>query len=296
MLNRTSCFLILAAAVLSSCGSDSTKNEVATADTSTASPIKSKELQKAQQILYTLPSPAEAAALMKNSGASFDLSVLNPTGNVSKYGSNERKALNLGVYGTDLIYANIFEQTQESSEYFKCANTLATALGINDIFGEATYNRVKKNMQNRDSLMSIIAEASLDADSYFKENERPAASALVAVGGWIEGLYIATSIAGKTKSDAIVQRVAEQKNSLNNLVGLVESFGSEKELVSILSDLKEIKALFDVLDVKKTAPAKAASSGTEAPTIGISRHVNITPEQLKAISEKVATIRNKITQ
>ncbi len=296
MLTRNFCLLVLSLAVFSSCGSDSTKNEVAGTDTTTTAPAKSKEMQKAQQILYALPSPAEAAALMKSSGATFDLAVLNPTGNVSKYGSNESKALNLGVYGTDLIYANIFEQTQESSEYFKCANTLATALGINDVFGEATYKRVKANMQNRDSLMAIIAEASLDADSYFKENERPAASALVAVGGWIEGLYIATTIAGKTKSEAIIQRVAEQKNCLNNLIGLVESFGSEKELTGVSSDLKEIKVLFDVLEVKKTTPAKTTSSSTEAPTVGVSRHIAISPEQLKALAEKVGTIRNKITQ
>jgi hypothetical protein len=293
MINKSTFVFCIALALFSSCGSDTGKNEMGTGDTASNSPANSKELAKAQQILYALPSPTEAAALIKSSGATFELSTLNPITNVSKYVSNESKAINLGVYGTDLVYANVFEQTQESAEYFKCANTLATSLGISSVFGEATYNRVKKNMQNQDSLMAIIADASLDADAYFKENERPTASALVAVGGWIEGLYIATTIAGKTKNASVIQRVAEQKSSLNNLIGLVESFGSEKELSSALNDLKEIKPLFDVLETKKTVAAKSAGTN-EIPTIGVGKHIGITPEQLKAIAEKVGAVRNKI--
>jgi hypothetical protein len=263
MINKSTFVFCIALALFSSCGSDTGKNEMGTGDTASNSPANSKELAKAQQILYALPSPTEAAALIKSSGATFELSTLNPITNVSKYVSNESKAINLGVYGTDLVYANVFEQTQESAEYFKCANTLATSLGISSVFGEATYNRVKKNMQNQDSLMAIIADASLDADAYFKENERPTASALVAVGGWIEGLYIATTIAGKTKN------------------------------ASALNDLKEIKPLFDVLETKKTVAAKSAGTN-EIPTIGVGKHIGITPEQLKAIAEKVGAVRNKI--
>lgn len=284
--------LALAALVLSSCGTDNGKTE-GTVDTISTNTATSAELSNAQQILYALPSPVEAASLMRMSGATFDKSHLNPVKNVSKYVSNESKSLNLGIYGTDLIYASIFEQTQESAEYFKCANTLASSLGISDAFGEATFKRLKSNMNNRDSLLSIVAEASLSADSYFKENERPAASAMVAAGGWIEGLYIATRIANATKNPEILQRVAEQKNSIQSLIGLVESFGSEKELTSVLSDLKEIKTQFDALQVTKEAAPKVEKA-SEVPTIGVHKKITMTSEQMKAISDKVESIRNKI--
>jgi hypothetical protein len=227
------------------------------------------------------------------SGAKFDKAFLNPTANVSHYVSNASKALNLGIYGTDLIFANIFEQTQESSDYFKCANTLATGLGINDAFGESTFNRLKANKDNHDSLLSIVAEASLAADSYFKENERPGASAMVAAGGWIEGLYIATRIANSTKNEDIIARVAEQKNSINNLISLVESFSSEQDIMPVLTDLKDIKKEFDGLEVKKGS-AEKRDKNDEVPTIGIHKKIMITADQLKAISDKAEMIRNKI--
>jgi hypothetical protein len=287
---------VIAAAFLASCGSEGTKNEGPATDTASTTPASPKELMNAKQILYALPSPVEAAALMKSSGATCDMSLLNPTANVSRYSSNDSKALNLGIYSTDLIFANIFEQTQETTEYFKCANLLATSLGISDAFGASTFKRLKKNMQNKDSLMSIIAEASLSADAYFKENERPVSSAFVAVGGWLEGLYLATAIASNTKDEAIIQRVADLKNSINHLIGLVETFGSEKQLSPILSDLKEIKALFDVLNVKKDENGPKSEKEAGVQTIGVRRKVTITTEQLKALTAKVEQIRNKIVQ
>lgn len=286
----------LAIAVLSSCGSDTEKSETSAIDTATVNTTtSSKELSNAQQILYALPSPVEAAALMKMSGATFDKNYLNPTNNVSKYSSSTSKALNLGVYGTDLIYSNLFEQAQESADYFKCANTLASSLGISDAFGEKTFNRLKANTGNRDSLLTIVAEASLDADAYFKENERPSASALVAAGGWLEGLFIATRIANKTKNEEIIQRVAEQKYSIGNLVSLVQSYGTEQDLAPVLNDLKEIKALFDALEVKKGEDSKPKKSG-DIPTIGVNKKIMMNAEQLKAITAKAEAVRNKIIQ
>lgn len=294
MLQKNIFTVAIASILLFSCSSDNGKNDAASSDTASTN-ANSQELANAQQILYTLPSPVEAAALMKMSGATFDKNHLNPTSNVSKYVSNDSKALNLGIYGTDLIYASIFEQTQESAEYFKCANTLSTSLGISGAFGETTFKRLKANINNRDSLLSIVAESSLDADSYFKENERPAASAMVAAGGWIEGLYIATRIANATKHQEVIQRVAEQKNSINNLIALVSSFGSEQGLTPVLNDLKEIKSLFDVLEVTREQASKVDPTST-VPTIGVKKKITITAEQLKAISNKVEMIRNKITQ
>ena len=280
---------------LVSCGNEASKVDVPSTD-SVNGAVNSKEMLKAKQILFSLPSPSESAVLIKSSNAAFDLNYLNQTSNVSRYTSNESKALNLGVYGTDLIYTNVYGQTQESTEYFKCANALSKALGINDAFGESTFKRIKSNVDNKDSLLSIIAEASMEADAYFKENERPASSALVATGGWLEGLYIATRIGDNTKNKAVLQRVAEQKNSAGNLIALVESFGSEKELASILQDLRELKLLFDALQVKEDAFANTGNTAEkqDVKVVGKKKHIEMTPEQFRAIADKVEQIRNRI--
>ena len=49
----------------------------------------------------------EITMLIKEGGAVYDKQELNDHNNVSNYTTNFKKALNLGVYGTDLGYANI---------------------------------------------------------------------------------------------------------------------------------------------------------------------------------------------
>ena len=284
-----SCFLI-ALILFTACGNEQ-KNDTSVTPQDTSNLNTANETPKiadAKKILYSLPSPLEAATLLKMAGATFDKSSLNLPSNASKYVTNDSKALNLGIYGTDLIFANIFDQTQESTDYLKACNTLASALGIDAAFGEDTYKRLKANVGNRDSMFFILSDASLIADAYFKENERPTASGLSAAGAWIEGLYIATRVVNKTKNEEIIERVVDQKHSLNDLIAILESYGSEKDVAPVLNDLKEMKELYDGLKVEKTK--KEAGSKT----VGVSRKIIITPEQLKSISEKIEVIRNKI--
>ncbi len=283
--------LILVAGIFSGCGNGAGTTQDTTDNSSSSN--GAKELTDAKKILYSLPSPMEAATLLKMAGATFDKSYLSPPSNASKFVANDSRALNLGVYGTDLTFANIFEQTQEASDYLKACNTLATGLGIDGAFGEDTYKRLKANTGNKDSMMAIISDASLIADAYFKENERPTASALSAAGGWIEGLYIATRIANKTKNEAILERVADQKYALNDLIAMMESYGSEKDITPVLNDLKEVKVLFDALKVEKIEKTPS-SDPNAAPTVGTSKRIVMTEEQYTAIAEKIEVVRNKI--
>ena len=279
--------------LLASCSNNPSKTDGGNASIDTSKTAAELKLDnQGKQLMYAMPSPVEAAALLKSSGAKFDIANLNATKNVSHYTTGSSRALNLGVYATDLVYANIFGQTQESAEYFRCANTLGTALGIKDAFGEAVYKRMKSNMDNKDSLMAIIAEASMDADSYFKENERAEGSALVATGGWLEGLFISCRIAEKSKDPILMNRMAEQKHSLGTLIALLSGITLDKESLPVLEGLKALKVEFDGLELKSDESKPAKAEGTN--TIGPKKHLVMTPDKFKTISEKAYELRNSI--
>ena len=61
----------------------------------------------------------------------------------------------------------------------------------------------------------------LAADQYLKNNDRDDVSALVLVGGWVESLYLTVSDAAALKDAAMVNRIGEQKNTLNALIQLL---------------------------------------------------------------------------
>src|SRR4051812_43135641 len=109
-LNRlTPVFLIPAAIFISSCGNNSPESETAASDSSAVQSVS--KLSKAQNVFHTLASPVETASLIKKTGVPYNKEYLNPVENLSKYNTISSRALNLGVYGTDLSMASIFEQS-----------------------------------------------------------------------------------------------------------------------------------------------------------------------------------------
>jgi hypothetical protein len=286
---------IATAATFSSCGSSADNdNGITGSDTSSVSMEKDT---KAQNVFYSIPSPIETTSLLKGAGAKYNASYLNPIENLSKYSTAASRALNLGVYGTDLSFTSIFDQTQESMLYLRCTNKLATSLGISGAFDEATTARIEANLENRDSLLTIISDSYWNADTYLKENGQPGVSALIIAGGWIEGLYIATQIANATKNEAIATRIGEQKLSLDNLVALLDSYKTSNDGVNnILPQFQELKKIYDGLEVKSSETTVETNKEAGVTTLDNKSNFKISPEQLKTISDKAAQIRNKVIQ
>lgn len=288
-------FALALAATVSSCGNSADSDNVTTNDTAASANVEKDT--KAQNIFYSIPSPIETTSLLKGAGAKYNASYLNPIENVSKYSTAASRALNLGVYGSDLSFTSIFDQTQESMLYLRCTNKLATSLGISGAFDEATTSRIEANLENRDSLLTIISDSYWNADSYLKENGQPGVSALIIAGGWLEGLYIATQIANATKNDDIATRIGEQKLSLDNLVALLDTYKTSNDGVNTtLNQLKELKQIYDGIEVKTAETEVSTDKKEGVTTIDNKSSYKLTPEQLKAITDKAAQIRNKIIQ
>jgi hypothetical protein len=252
---------------------------------------------KAQEVFYSIPSPIETISLLKAAGAKYNASYLNPIENVSKYTSVTSKALNLGTYGSDLSFTSMFDQTQESMLYLRCANKLAAGLGINGAFNETTANRLESNVQNRDSLLAIISDSYWTTDAYLKDNGQPGVSALIVAGGWVEGLYIGTQIANVTQNKDIITRIGEQKLSLDNLIALLESYKADNAgITAVLNSLNELREIFRSIP-EPTAETQAITDKKNNVTIlDNNSNYSISAEKLKEITDKVTQIRTKIIQ
>ena len=94
----------------------------------------------------------------------------------------------------------IFNQNQESILYLSCTKKLADKLGLSKAFNDEVIERMEMNVDNRDSLLTIISDTYYNLDSYLKENDRDHISAMIIAAGWIEGLYLGTQIANSSES------------------------------------------------------------------------------------------------
>ena len=64
-------------------------------------------------------------------------------------------------------------------------------------------------------------------------------------GAWTEGLYVACQTAKETKNEPIVKEIYNQKESLDNLLELLQSSKLPDETAYVLEDLKALKIIID---------------------------------------------------
>jgi hypothetical protein len=249
--------------------------------------------EKAQKVFYSLPSPIETALLLKRAGAKFNDEYLNPVDNITKYTSTKKMALNLGVYSADLSFVSMFDQSQYSVKYLSAVKKMADELGVLNAVDQSIFDRMDKNMDNPDSLMEIISETFMNSDAFLKENDRMETAAIVLVGGWIEGLYIATEIAKSTENNKeIVQRIIDQRNSLNTLLNLLNEYKDNPDVKDVIADLKEIDVLFNKIKVTNSDVKVVQEDGKSV--IKSDTKTEYNPEDINALFDKVIEIRTKI--
>jgi predicted small lipoprotein YifL len=216
--------LILALFTVAGCGKKTdepifTEDKPDTTATAEETPI-SKEV--IGDILQQIPSPLEISVLLKESGKTYNPAFLNSADNASKYNTNYKKALNLGIYGTDLGYTNIYEQSKDGAKYMTSIKGLADGLSIGQFFDIETIARLATNSKNLDSLLLITTQNFNTINSYLQTQDRANLSVLFLTGGWLEALHITCGVASANPGNQqLKETIGEQKIILENIMLLL---------------------------------------------------------------------------
>jgi hypothetical protein len=244
--------------------------------------------------MFSIPSPIQTALLIEKSGAEYDKKFLNDPKKSTTYATIYQKALNLGVYGADVGYVTIYDQSQDALKYLGVINKLADELGITGAFDEQTIKRFESNFGKRDSMLGLVSVAYRNSDAFLKENDRMNVGALILAGGWIETLYFSTQLAAKSGNKDIINRIGEQKYTLNNIVKMLTPYYDQPEYDALVDELIELSYDFDAIDIKYTYGPSTVDVASKTTTINSKTEVIITKEHLKAIAARVEKLRNKI--
>lgn len=287
---------VLLASFMFSCASDSSKQDRVKIDVDELSQtdVTEQGVQTARQIFYSLPSPLETALILKRSGAAYNAEILNPVENLGRYTTTKSMALNLGIFSTDLSYASLFDQTPASIKYMSASKKLAEGLGILNAIDNSIIERLEENVNNRDVIMDIISETFLNTNSILEENDRVAIGAIILVGGWIEGIYIASALvndAGKADFE-LVERIVDQKVSLLTIVKLLEQYSDNSDVQSVLNDVKELGVIYDKVQVS-ISHIEVVNDTSGVATLRGKNVVSVSPIVFQELKDKVNEIRTK---
>jgi hypothetical protein len=248
-----------------------------------------------REIFYGLLTPIEVCNIFNRLGVTYNEASLNPITNSENYMASSKAALNLGVYGVDMGYLKIFAKNQDMFNYMLTIRKLSNRLNIPENYITDPIRSVESDMGNPDSILVIMNRAYKKIEDHLRSDGRESTVGLMLMGGWIEAMYLATSLTyNEANPDPeVVQKIAEQKYTLTSLLSLMKNYYDDPMVVFYTKKLVFLKRYFDTFDIYfkqgdleiDTSRQVLVSTGSE---------MTITVPTLNNIRDYVAKLRNEI--
>lgn len=248
------------------------------------------------ELIKSIPPPVEISAIIKNSGAPYLGEMLNSTDNYEKYTTNFQKAVNLGIYGAELGYINMYNQKQDALTYLNTVVKLSEDLKVGQYFDFETIRRIANNNQNLDSLVNITTSNFEKMNNYLQEQNRTNMSMYMLSGGWIEALYIACHVSQKQKSKDLSEKIGEQKIVLDQLIMLLSFYKNDPNAIELNKKFIELKAIYNKVKIETiyAEPTMVEENGNLVVKDNSTTNIIIDEAIVKEISDKITAIRNSV--
>lgn len=285
---------LVMAGFISSCGNGEENADSNGADSS-AVDSSAMMVSDEPQDYISIPAPDEMFSFMRDiGGEGKSTSYLNNPDNYKNYVDTKSRALNFGIYATDFLYCSTFDYGTEALKYFVNIKKLGDDLGISGVISQSTADRIKSNIGKSDSLTDISNTLYFSAIAELEKSDKASTLALVIVGGWIESMNLVTNMVKKFKADnPAIDRIAEQKYTLDNLLGYLDKYKDDANVSEVITQLNELKGVFDQLKEESTSGTVSAKDGKKV--LGGGTKITITEAQYKAICEKIKSIHDSFT-
>ena len=252
-LLRPAAIVIMAAMAVFSCKQKESKEIIpeTTFSTYEADSLEPDTAAGKREIFYGLLTPVEITQIFTRLDKAYNTDMLNPVGNADNYLSASKAALNLGVYGVDMSYLKMFDMNTEMLRYMMTIRKLSNRLNIPSEYLTGPLEKIEANMADTDSVLALANTAYQRIEEHLEEDGRESTAGLMILGGWIEALYISTQLLLDVENpDAeVVQRIAEQKYTLNTLLSFLKNYYDDPVVVYYTKKLKFLKKYFDNFDI-----------------------------------------------
>jgi hypothetical protein len=248
-------------------------------------------------ISKNISSPVEIANLLQNLQVPFSQNYLASTIDAEKQGTSFDKALKLGILGADLGYLNMYEKTGSSLDVLSSIRKISEDIKVGQFFDFESIKRLSKNKSNLDSLLFISIDSYNKIDAYLRGDDRGQLSALMIIGVWIEGQYLATQVAATYPDKMLTDRIGEQKIILNDLLLLISPYcNRDPEFTSLCKDMQDIKDKYHDIRISYTQgdPVSVEKDGGLTIKQTETSVVSMTKEQLDGVIEITKNIRNRL--
>lgn len=293
-MNKSTLLLLSAitAFSLSSCGGGEKTDDTDSVDSTKTEEPKTGPVS---ETFFQVPSPGEMLTFIKMVGGknNKDISFLNPPSNEKNYSDAKLKALNFGIYSCDLSYCSIFEIGSESLKYFKTVKMMGDQIGVSTAIKPEVLKRLESNISSPDSLAVITDDVYFSSFEALEDSKQGPTLALVVAGGWLESIYIAVNLAKYKAESPVIERLADQKYTLENLIEFLKKHEADPNVMAVKQDFDGLLAEFNKMGEQDAKPLK--NKDEKAATLGGGKQLVITEAVYNAIIGKIKSVRNSYT-
>lgn len=166
-------------------------------------------------------------------------------------------------------------------------------IGVSTAIKPEILKRLESNIGSSDSLAVITDDVYFSSFEALEDSKQGPTLALVVAGGWLESIYIATNLAKYQEKSPVIERLADQKYTLENLIEFLKKHEADPNVAAVRTDFEGLLAEFNKITEKDAQAVKAKDS--KAATLAGGKQLVITAEVYSMIVEKIKTLRNSYT-
>jgi hypothetical protein len=145
-------------------------------------------------------------------------------------------------------------------------------------------------MDNADSLEVISSGTYQSIIAQLEENEKGSTLAIIAAGGFVESIYLLTTLIGEYQDDdEIIQRLADQKLVMENVLDYLNLYAEEDRVIEVLEEVRGVSETFLNLEEEEVSESVDTEGGKVV--LGGSR-VIMTEAEFNTLKEAAASYRN----
>jgi hypothetical protein len=236
--------------------------------------------EQIEGMLDNIPPPSKIPYLIQSTGAGFDKSLLNDISKVDQYQSEDDKsAMNLGIYATDIGYLSSYDQSQDALTYFDRIKSLADQIGVTSSIDSEIVEDFESSLGSKEELGEILDGAIGETRVSLEESGRDRMAALVAAGTFTEGLHIVGSLIGQfpkgeiTEDDPnssfialaipLVKLILDQKKPMIELNAMLKSLDSDATTDQLVTLTTQLVNEYESLNIEETFENNQAPSYLE---------------------------------
>lgn len=255
-------------------------------------------LLKIDNKIFHFQNPVQTALIMKSLATPFSVEVLNSTSNAENYATSFSQAVNIGVYGADLGFITANNKNQEAIKHLAAIKKLAEDLDVATSFDFGAMEKFGSSVGDQQQMLSITTTAYKGCETFLKEENRHDLFGLMMAGAMIEGLYFAITYANEENNQEVVDRLADQIKSIDNIILVLNphyNLDTAPELSHLLDDMVELQKAFKALKTSYAFNKSEIDVEGKIATIKCTSTYSLAPAALVNIGKLVSEIRNTIT-